>query len=721
MASEIAQQPRIAEAWRHFVDTGEVDSSVLRPEIAASWRRSREAMVDPKDALGGVSASLSSVDDLRCSQRELIEVARPFMSSLYRFVSGSGFIVILSDERGRVMEMLGDEDALSRAGLVNLVLGSSWAEHHVGTNGIGTALASMAPLQVSGYEHYCERFHTWTCSAAPILDERGQPLGALQMSGPSTRTHVHTLGMIVAAAEAIRSQVRINEKMRELTMLNDNLNKMFLVTSDGILLLDERGVIRRANPVAEGILGAPMASAGGYADNGADTKVSACAHVTSGADANARADATDRADANTRAKADALYTVPVQELVNKPHYFTNMLGMGKAFDDVEMALTTPNGLVHCLVAAKPVYDDHGSITGGVVSLNPSKRITKLISRYSGSYATFRFEDILGRDEKLRRAVELASIAAQSDSSVLICGESGTGKEMIAQAIHNHGRCARGPFVPVNCGAIPRELVGSELFGYEEGAFTGAVRGGRPGKFELAAGGTLFLDEIGDMPLEQQVALHRVLQDRRVIRIGGSAVTEVDVRVISATNKDLLQAVAKGNFRQDLYYRLNVMQIQLPPLRERPDDIPLLFEFFLAKAGSRLGSEVQSVDPRVVECLMNYNWPGNVRELQNVVERMVSIAADGRIGLRHVPEEIVSPAVQEVQPAVFANFEDERRRMRRTLERREQEQLLTLMEKYGGNISRVARELGVSRNTIYRRIQKVSARQKCADPSDNSLP
>lgn len=695
MASEIAQQPRIAEAWRHFVNTGEVDSSILRPEIAASWRRSSEAMVDPKDALGRFPAGRRGIDDLLDDHCELIEVARPFMSSLHRFVVGSGFMVILADERGRLMEIIGDEDALDRAGLVNLVPGSSWSEHHVGTNGIGTALASMAPLQVSGYEHYCERFHTWTCSAAPILDESGQAIGALQMSGPSTRTHAHTLGMVVAAAEAIRAQMRINSKMRELTVLNDNLNKMFLIASDGILLLDDRGMIRRANPVAEGILGAPMGVPG--------------ADVYSGADAHTggRAPAHTEGYAGGHAGVDRLYTAPVYELVNKPHYFTTMLGMGRAFDDVEMAFKTPSGPVHCLVAAKPVYDDHGNVNGGVVSLNPSKRITKLISRYSGSYATFRFDDILGRDEKLRRAVELASIAAQSDSSVLICGESGTGKEMIAQAIHNHGRRARGPFVPVNCGAIPRELVGSELFGYEEGAFTGAARGGRPGKFELAAGGTLFLDEIGDMPLEQQVALHRVLQDRRVIRIGGSAVTQVDVRVISATNKDLLQAVAKGSFRQDLYYRLNVIQIQLPPLRERPGDISLLFDFFMAKAGRRLGSEVGGVDPRVVECLMNYDWPGNVRELQNVVERMVSIATDGRIGLQHVPEEILCHSPEDAQPAAFANIEDERRRMRRMLELREQEQLLTLMQRHGGNISRVARELGVSRNTVYRRIRKAS--------------
>ncbi len=697
MTSELTRQPRIAEAWRNFVDTGDVDSSALRPVVAASWRRSKEALVDPRDALGRLSMDQDAVDALRESHRDLIEVARPFMSSLYGFVAGSGFIVILADEQGRAMEVLGDKDALERAALVNLVPGSSWAEHHVGTNGIGTALASANPLQISGYEHYCERFHTWTCSAAPILGEDSRIVGALQMSGPSTRTHAHTLGMVVAAAEAVRAQMRTNAKMRQLTLLNDNLNKMFQITSDGILLVDDRGVAQRANPVAEGILGTPI----GTVEPGTP------------------------------------YSRPIYELVNRPHYFTQMLGIGKPFDDVEMTLKTRGGPVHCLVAAKPIRDDEGNISGGVISINPSKRITRLISRYSGSYATFRFEDILGKEEKLRRAVELASIASQSDSNVLICGESGTGKEMIAQAIHNRSRRADGPFVPVNCGAIPRELVGSELFGYEEGAFTGAARGGRPGKFELASGGTLFLDEIGDMPLEQQVALHRVLQDKRVIRIGGSAVTQMDVRVISATNKDLLQAVARGSFRQDLYYRLNVIQIQLPPLRERPDDIPPLFDFFLSKAGSRFGWEVREVDPRVMECLTSYDWPGNVRELQNVVERMVNIATDGRIGLQHLPEEILSPypgaqgaaaapVASAVSPAVVSvggsasgpmprhamritDFDGERRRMRRMLEHREQEHMMALLQKYGGNISRVARELGVSRSTIYRRIDKLSAR------------
>ncbi len=665
MASEYIPHV-VAKAWEDLVNTGTVRVEALRPVVASSWTRSQQAGIDPKDAVGKIVLSQAQLENVILDRSDLIEVARPFMSSLYEFVAGSGFVVIISDELGRVMEVMGDENALRRGALVNLLPGSSWAEHHVGTNGIGTALAIAKPVQVSGEEHYCEKFHPWTCSAAPIRNSNGSIIGALQMSGPSSKTHIHTLGMVVAAIEAIEAQMKINAKVRELTVLNDNLNKMFQIASDGIVLVNNEGIIQRTNPVADRILG------------------------------------------TTRPTS-------FMEATGAPSHLEKMISNGTAFDDVEMSVQTPEGRVQCLVSGKAIYDEDGEIRGGVVSLNPTKRIAKLMGRYSRSYATFTFDDIIGRDGNLRRAIKLGHIAAESDSNVLICGESGTGKEMFAQAIHNESRQANGPFVPINCGAIPRELVGSELFGYEEGAFTGAARGGRPGKFELASGGTLFLDEIGDMPLEQQIALHRVLQDKMVTRIGGANMTEVDVRIICATNKNLQHEVAKGNFRQDLYYRLNVIYILLPPLRERREDIPLLFDFFLSKAMSQLGVDISNVDPDVTGCLTSYDWPGNVRELQNVVERMVNIATSGYIGLEHIPVEILNPSrsgntsTQMGSPFPAAKpptFEQQRAEIRRTAEQHQREELIRALEKHDGNITRTAEEMGVSRNTIYRRMKKL---------------
>ena len=307
------------------------------------------------------------------------------------------------------------------------------------------------------------------------------------------------------------------------------------------------------------------------------------------------------------------------------------------------------------------------------------------------------------------AVRIASLAATSFSNVLLQGESGTGKELFAQAIHHHSERSDGPFVAVNCGAIPRELIGSELFGYEEGAFTGAKRGGRPGKFELAAGGTLFLDEIADMPLEQQVALLRVLQEKKLFRIGGERVIPADVRVICATNKILLKEVEKGAFRQDLYYRLNVISITVPPLRERGDDIAVLFQHIINKIGKERGHKY-SVDKKVLDCLRRYSWPGNVRELYNVAERAVSLSEEQTILLRHLPPEINDPQdhLDKFDSQSFSqDFVTDSVKQQRILamEQTEQAEIAAYLHQYGGNISRVAKKLGVARTTVYRKIER----------------
>jgi sigma-54 dependent transcriptional regulator, acetoin dehydrogenase operon transcriptional activator AcoR len=295
-------------------------------------------------------------------------------------------------------------------------------------------------------------------------------------------------------------------------------------------------------------------------------------------------------------------------------------------------------------------------------------------------------------------------------NVLIEGESGTGKELFAQAIHNQSNRRKGPFVAINCGAIPRELIGSELFGYAEGAFSGAKKGGNPGKFELASGGTLFLDEIGDMPFEQQVSLLRVIQEKKVTRIGSNQVVPVDVRIICASNKKLLDEIQKGNFRHDLYYRLNVVQITVPPLREHAEDIPELFQYFLAKIDEQWANDIQNMTPEVMKYLAEYNWPGNVRELENVVDRMYMMAAGNQITPEHLPLEICCPTPVEflssgLNSALPSNNTDSRGKMKALINQVETDEIKTLLSKHRGNISKIARELGVSRNTVYRKIKQ----------------
>jgi len=252
-----------------------------------------------------------------------------------------------------------------------------------------------------------------------------------------------------------------------------------------------------------------------------------------------------------------------------------------------------------------------------------------------------FGDIIGRAPSMRRLYRTIEKVATTDATVLISGESGTGKELVARMLHQTSQRSAAPFVAVNCAAIPETLMESELFGHERGAFTGAHRR-RPGRFEEADGGTLFLDEISSMPLPLQATVLRVLQERRFARLGGPGEIECDVRVVTASNRDLQQMVGEGRFRGDLYYRLNVVPIQLPPLRERREDIPLLVRVMLERACARHGIDLDAFSPGVLRCLMEYGWPGNVRELSNAIERLVLLAEGGKAELHDLPEEIRWP-------------------------------------------------------------------------------
>jgi transcriptional regulator with GAF, ATPase, and Fis domain len=300
---------------------------------------------------------------------------------------------------------------------------------------------------------------------------------------------------------------------------------------------------------------------------------------------------------------------------------------------------------------------------------------------------------------MRDVTDTAARVAQSDTTVLLLGESGTGKELLAKAIHVHSARARGPFVTVNCAAIPEHLMESELFGHRRGAFTGAVAD-KQGKFEAAGGGTIFLDEIGELPLLLQVKILRVLQEREIDKVGDPRPHKVDVRVIAATNRDLEKMTADGTFRDDLYYRLAVVPLRVPPLRERADDIPLLVEHFLAKHCARLNRVgVPSVEKAVYSALNLYPWPGNIRELENAIERAVVLDRDGVVGLDDLPERVHS------QGRLVGNVRFELPDDGISLEAVERDLILAALEKHGWNQTRAAAYLDITRSTLLYRMQK----------------
>lgn len=332
-----------------------------------------------------------------------------------------------------------------------------------------------------------------------------------------------------------------------------------------------------------------------------------------------------------------------------------------------------------------------------------KKKTSNSTTAAGTKLRYNFDSIVGESEKMCALKAYAKRISASPSNVLILGESGTGKELFAQAIHSAGARSDGPFVPINCASLPKDLLNSELFGYEEGAFTGASKGGAPGKFEQASGGTIFLDEIGDMPLEMQSALLRVLEDNTVIRIGGKKYIPVDIRVIAATNQNLWKQVQKGHFRADLYFRLNIVTINIPPLRDRSEDIPALSQSLLnhmLPAGVK-----RTLSPELVDLLKKYYWPGNVRELRNVIERCLSYSSSELIGIDQLPEDLVDQLNgRQVRDSADVQFENQ---PMDTEDWRgyNRDKVIELMHKYSGNKSKVAQALKISRATLYKRLRE----------------
>ncbi|MFZ5643504.1 MAG: sigma-54-dependent Fis family transcriptional regulator [Bacillota bacterium] len=647
-------QEELRAAWQAFAEGNEKGLQMVRPIVRESWERCRRAGVNPYQKVVSTVLSPEALEERREKNRVWLQIARPVMETLYRFVAGSGFVVAVTDCDGYLMEVTGDPEVVQAIAQGNFVPGADWSELSAGTNSVGTALAANRTLQVFSYEHYCVCSHHWTCSAAPIHDPDGRLIGALDMTGSFERVHPHTLGMVVAGADAIERQMAMEKAWRERDLANQVRQSLMESITDGILATDSDRRVIHINHAAAGLLGTTPERAVGK---------------------------------------------NVREVLGGEGADWEAIESGKKFiTDREMDVTTPSVTVKLTMTSRPIRGNDGHFQGIVMVLNEIGRTRKLTQRMSGAVARLTFNDMVGEETRFRDSLRLARSAAGSDSTVLLLGESGTGKDVLAQAIHNASLRAKGPFVAINCGAIPRDLIGSELFGYMEGAFTGARKGGSPGKFELADGGTVFLDEIGDMPLELQSTLLRVLEQKVITRIGGSSVLPVNVRVIAATNRDLAGEVGRGNFRRDLYYRLNVITIRLVSLRERQQDIELLLRYFMERLGMRMGKRIISVDERVWPLIKAYPWPGNVRELQNVVERALHMADGLILRPEHLPEEIREvqnnlPVRKELMPVPDY----------------EKQVILKLLEENQGNLSQVAGQLGIARTTLYRRMAKYGLR------------
>lgn len=583
------------------------------------------------------------LDRIIKENQELITVANPFVNQLYSFVKDTNFLVILTDGDGCILNIIGNEDMIARAYDTFLIPGAYMGEQYVGTNGMGTCIFEGYPLQVTGEEHQVEIFHGWTCSGAPIRNPKGDIIGCIDLTGDMNLVNSHTLGMVAAAGTAIENMLALKESSDEINNSKNYIETIVNSIPSAIFSTTLDGKVKLVNDYTYDLLG--------Y-DKDEFKKLDISRMFLNWEDI-------------------------VRRITTKESIFQ---------DDVYVNIKANKNEVN--LSAYPVNDVYGKVNEIVFVVKDVKKMRKLANKVTGSLAIYTFDKVIGEHEEFLKTISFAKKIADSKSTILIMGESGTGKEIFAQAIQNASNRKKEPFVALNCGAIPKNLIESELFGYEGGAFTGAKPEGHPGKFEVADGGTLFLDEIGEMPYELQTRLLRVIEEGTVRRIGGSREIPIDVRIIAATNRNLREEMEKGNFRKDLYYRLNVLPLRLPPLRERVDDIPLLFNYFMERKANKLNKKMVQVSEDYMDKLKEYSWPGNIRELENMVELIINTES---IPMSFQQGDIESKSLK----SIYTPF---------TLEEVEVEHIKKTLAYYEGNITKAANALGISRNTLYRKIE-----------------
>lgn len=632
----LARREAIRAQWQRFQSGLQVDGSIVRDVILRSWQRCRgRGFCCRSIQLGDIDARALAM--ARDKNRDLVESAARLMDKLVLSIHMSNSVVTLVDDTGMVLHA-----AATYQDLESIPYGKPGRmcdEVTLGTNGMGLCVIEKRPVHVIGSEHFNASLHHLSCTAAPIFNGQGQLAGAINLAICTEKLHQHTLGLVEAAAHAVEEQMRLRSLLSEQKVILE-------VLDEGVVVLDADGRICTINGQACAMLQVDAAAIG----------------------------------------------QTIQAFVPSGHDILSAISSQAPFVDRELTLPLSNGVLQCALSVVPFGE------GGVVlTLRETRRMRSYAAKVAGAKAVYTFGNILGESRALQESLKLARIAARSDATTLILGESGTGKELFAQAIHNASRRRSGPFVVVNCGALPRTLVQSELFGYVAGAFSGALKEGSPGKFELADGGTIFLDEIGEMPLEAQVSLLRLLQESEVTRLGGKQAKRIDVRILAATNKDLLAAVKLNAFRGDLYYRLNVLAITVPPLRQREADVRLLTRRFLDKFAASLGKRRLDMTPEAMEAMAVYAWPGNVRELENVVERLAHLAQHDCIDLDDLPRDITgAPAEVTVAAAQPAGM---------SLHRLQKNLILDTLRQTKGNCRRASSLLNISRTTLYARLRE----------------
>lgn len=654
---------KIHREWENFVKTGKIENEgVISEDVLSSWIRCREIGTDPYK-FPDVCLKPEELNERLEANRALVKVISPFLQAITDSIQETGFKIDIYDKDLYLLKQFGQQSVLDTYIALNAGPGVSRCEADSGTNAINLAAILKRPVQLVGPEHYNVAFHRYTCTSVPIKNQKDEVVAVINTVGDYWLIHKHTLGMMIALGKSIEYSLLQRKIRKEVEIANRFNQEIIESITDALIFVDTGGIVIAANKTAQDMI----------AEHGRN-----------------------------------LIGQKIGTLWGSDNPFAEVLKTGKTILNQEVVLGHHDKKIRLIGTIKPIGPEAMELEGVVGTFKGINDARGIITKnVAGWKAHFTFDNLIGDCAEFCQAVRLAKETSKMQSNILIQGESGTGKELFAQAIHNESLNHEGPFVGVNCAAIPSGLLESELFGYEGGAFTGAKRDGQLGKFELAEGGTIFLDEINSLPIDMQAKILRTLQNKMITRVGGREEIPVNLRIIAASNTDLWQMVRRGEFREDLFYRINVITITIPPLRERGNDIILFIGHILKQLTKRNGLHL-TIEKSAIEILKNYNWPGNVRELENVLERSYVIARSMNSTVITSDDVRNYPGIREYlyKYNIAHNRSDwEENLTKNDLKETEKITILQTLEAYNGNITLTANALGVARNTIYRKLKQ----------------
>ncbi|WP_026394030.1 sigma-54 interaction domain-containing protein [Acetobacterium malicum] len=606
-----------------------------------SWEKSINKGINPLVAKPQKVTENEFIQIKRQSKRTYI-YSNSILSELERESTREQIGCVLFDADGCILKLYGNSEFKEWANEIGIEPRTIWNESTIGTNAFSLGIKSKSVIELTGEENFSKLLIKTACYFYPLKLENDLIYGGLMLVVPVEAKSSYLREAVVSIARSIDLQVLWFKLINQYGEMVDGY---------GVISLDQSNGENRILTISRSIF------------------------------------------KMFDVKNEDYYYLRLEELIGiepKNKEFWKIINNKIIVNDKRISIVVRKKELSINISTTKFKEEKFHMNGIAIAINSIQRINKLINQYTGNNAQYTFDNIIGKSDIYQKILERSRIAAASNGNVLLLGESGVGKDVIAQAIHNSSDRVNGPFIAINCASFSRELIGSELFGYEEGAFTGARKGGNIGKFELAKNGTLFLDEIGDMPLDIQATLLRVIEQKSFMRIGSNTLTKVDVRIIAATNNNLAEKIKNNLFREDLFYRLGVIRINIPPLRKRTEDILLLAYYFIERICKRINRQQAKLTPDAEARLLKYQWPGNVRELQNLMEGILSTTVEKNIN---------ADIITNYLSLDFWEMNDFQGELS------EKERIIEALKINRNNKVKTAEYLEISRRTLYRRLEE----------------